>query len=109
MNDPVWYLSVNEIYCVTAGDHLLHRYLDFPPAQRRPITSTRSGHVLVAGYFTRDGIHIYTPQGDHVGTLDHGLQSGKYIRGIQCSDEGLLQVLVGGWDTVRDLYAYRVS
>ena len=66
-------------------------------------------HMLVAGDYTQDGIHIYTTQGDHVGTLDHGLQERKYIHGIQCSNDGLLHVLVGNEGTATDLYAYRVS
>ena len=88
---------------------MLHRDLDFLPADHPAITSSRSGHVLVAGYHTRDGIHIYTPQGDHVGTLDLGLQENNIIHGIQCSNDGLLQVLVGYFVSVTDLYAYRVS
>ena len=65
--------------------------------------------MLVAGYNAKDGIHVYTPQGDNVGTLDLGLQKHKFIMGIQCSYDGLLHVLVGGRYAVTDLYAYKVS
>ena len=87
---------------------MLHRDLDYKPAQQHAI-ATMIEHILVAGHCTQDGIHIYTPQGDHVGTLNLGLQEDKDIYGIQCSDDGLLHVLVGNDITIRDLYAYKVS
>ena len=103
------FLLVYDISCVIAGKHLLHRDLDYQPATFHAITSTMSEHMLVASHYTEDGIHIYTAQGDHVGTLDLGLQKDVFIQGIQCNNDGLLHVVVGGNYTATDLYAYRVS
>ena len=100
---------VIEISCVIAGKHVLQRDLDYMPADYHAITSAVSGHIMVTGDDTEDGIHIYTAQGDHVRTLHLGLQGNKDIHGIQCSNDGLLHVVVGGWSTVTDLCTYRVS
>ena len=89
---------------------MLHRNLDYDPAAQHAITTTMNNHILVAPYSTRIPIHIYTPEGHDVGTLDHGLESwSECIHGIQCSSDGLLHVLVGYDGIVTDLYAYRVS
>ena len=109
MNDTLSFLLILEISCFSTGKHLFHRDLDYLPARQHAITKAMSDLILTVGRYINDYIHIYTPEGDHVGTLDHGLPHEKGIHGIQCSSDGLLHVLVGGDFTVTDLYVYRVS